>query len=58
MVIKAIQEQQAMLEQKDATIKALQQRNAELDARLAAVKQALQQLLGQQGQAQTNKRQQ
>jgi len=56
VVIKAIQEQQAALEQKETTLKslkaenaALQQRNTELDARLTAVEQA---------QAQPGKRQQ
>jgi hypothetical protein len=55
VVIKAIQEQQTALEQKEAIIKlfkadnaALQQSNAELDVRLTALEQTLQQLLSQQ----------
>lgn len=63
VVIKAIQEQQAALEQKETMLRslkaenaALQQRNNELDARLTAVEQALQQLLSQQAQAQPGKR--
>jgi hypothetical protein len=47
VLVKAIQEQQTALEQKEADIKALQQRNADLEARLAALEQTLQQLLGQ-----------
>ena len=44
VIIKAVQEQQTLLEQKDAALKALQQENAALTARLANVEQALQQM--------------
>lgn len=51
IIIKAVQEQQALLEQKDAALKALQQDNAALNARLDAVAQMLQQMQAQQAAA-------
>src|SRR5581483_1659804 len=65
VLINAVQEQQAALDQKEAAIKslraenaALKEHNAELDARLTALEQALQQLIAQQSQTQPTGRRQ
>lgn len=48
VLIKAVQEQQATLDHKEAEIKAIKAENEALNARLAALEQMMQQLTGQQ----------